>query len=51
VCCTLELDLSQQRHAALRGIKQRLKQKEKFPRLRKAFSANRGLIESMCGQS
>ena len=45
------LYVSQYRHApALRGIKQRLKQEEKFPRLREAFSANRGLIESMCGQ-
>jgi hypothetical protein len=52
VRCALELDLSQHRHApALRGIKQRLKQKEKFLRLREAFSANRGLIKSMYGQS
>jgi hypothetical protein len=52
VRCTLELDLPQQRHApALRNIKQRLKQEEKFPRLHEAFRADRGLIESVCGQS
>jgi hypothetical protein len=44
-------DLSTQTYDGLAPVEQRLKQEEKFSRIARACSADRGLIETVSGQS